>query len=132
VSGYQKVDEIPYDFVRKRLSILVAKDGKHFMVTKGALPNVLAVCSSAKTSVGTTVDISTVKQEIQQRFGEFSNKGYRMLGIAYRDFDGLAISKDHEAEMAFKKPTAQRCTFWLSKVDKNERKNVILEAIAGD
>ena len=101
VSGYQKVDEIPYDFVRKRLSILVAKDGKQFMVTKGALPNVLAVCSSAKTSVGTTVDISTVKQQIQQRFEEFSSKGYRILGIAYRDFDGLAISKDHEAEMAF-------------------------------
>ena len=50
LSGYRKADEIPYDFVRKRLSILVAHDDTHLMVTKGALPNVLAVCSAAKTT----------------------------------------------------------------------------------
>ncbi len=49
LSGYRKADEIPYDFLRKRLSILVAHDDTHLMVTKGALANVLAVCSAAKT-----------------------------------------------------------------------------------
>ena len=42
VSGYQKLDEIPYDFLRKRLSILVSQDETHLMVTKGALQNVLS------------------------------------------------------------------------------------------
>jgi magnesium-transporting ATPase (P-type) len=37
LSGYQKLDEVPYDFVRKRLSILVSKDGASQIVTKGAL-----------------------------------------------------------------------------------------------
>src|SRR6185312_7485285 len=37
LTGYEKADEIPYDFLRKRLSILVAHDGSHLMVTKGAL-----------------------------------------------------------------------------------------------
>ncbi len=41
VSGYQKLDEVPYDFIRKRLSVLVSKDDKHLIVTKGALQNVL-------------------------------------------------------------------------------------------
>ena len=40
LSGYRKVDEIPYDFLRKRLSILVAHGDTHLMVTKGALQNV--------------------------------------------------------------------------------------------
>ena len=50
LAGYQKQDEIPYDFLRKRLSILVSHDDTHLMVTKGALLNVLAVCSSAETA----------------------------------------------------------------------------------
>ena len=41
LSGYQKQDEIPYDFIRKRLSIVVSHDDEHLMVTKGALQNVL-------------------------------------------------------------------------------------------
>ncbi len=44
VSSYRKLDEVPYDFIRKRLSILVARDDTHLMVAKGALPNVLSVC----------------------------------------------------------------------------------------
>ena len=43
-----KLDEVPYDFIRKRLSILVSKDNANLLITKGALSNVLAVCSSAK------------------------------------------------------------------------------------
>src|SRR5450759_1003811 len=58
VSGYQKIDEVPYDFIRKRLSILLSKDDKHLMVTKGALSNVLSVCSSAQTSDGKIVNIA--------------------------------------------------------------------------
>jgi len=102
VSGYQKLDEVPYDFVRKRLSIVVSKDGTHLMVTKGALQNVLAVCSSAENAGGKIVEIATVREQIQDRFEGLSNKGYRTLGVAYRDVgsDPL-ITKDHEAGMTF-------------------------------
>jgi Mg2+-importing ATPase len=102
VSGYQKLDEVPYDFIRKRLSILVSKDDMHLMVTKGALQNVLAVCSSAETSDENIVDISSVKEQIQNCFEKQSSKGFRMLGIAYRDVgsDSL-IANDHEAAMTF-------------------------------
>jgi Mg2+-importing ATPase len=102
VSGYRKFDEVPYDFIRKRLSIVVSKDDTHLMLTKGALMNVLAVCSSAETPGGTIVDIATVRKQIQDRFEGLSNKGYRTLGVAYRDAgsDPL-ITKDHEAGMTF-------------------------------
>jgi Mg2+-importing ATPase len=102
VSGYQKLDEVPYDFIRKRLSILVSKDNKSIMVTKGALTNVLSVCSSAQTSDGKIVDIATVKGQIQQAFEKQSSMGLRILGVAYLDVgsDPL-ITKDHEAAMTF-------------------------------
>jgi Mg2+-importing ATPase len=102
VSGYQKLDEVPYDFVRKLLSILVARGDTHLMVTKGALQNVLEVCSSAETSGGTIVDIATVREQAQQRFEELSSKGFRTLGVAYRDVGAdMLVSKDHEASMTF-------------------------------
>ena len=102
VPGCQKLDEVPYDFIRKRLSILVSKDDKHLMVTKGALQNVLAVCSSAEISNGKIADIATVKEQIQQCYEKQSSKGLRILGVAYRDIgsDSL-ITKDHEAAMTF-------------------------------
>jgi Mg2+-importing ATPase len=85
LSGYKKLDEVPYDFVRKRLSILISRGDTHLMVTKGALSNVLAVCSSAEIAEGRIVDIDTVKKQVQQHFEEFSGKGFRTLGVAYKE-----------------------------------------------
>jgi Mg2+-importing ATPase len=102
LSGFQKLDEVPYDFVRKRLSILISKGNKHFLVTKGALSNVLAVCSSAEMAEGKIVDIVTVKEQVQQRFEEFSRKGFRTLGVAYKDVGSdKVISRGQEAGMTF-------------------------------
>ena len=102
LSGYQKQDEIPYDFLRKRLSILVSQGDTHLMVAKGALSNVLAVCSSAETGNGTIVDITAVQDQIEKLFEEFSRKGFRTLGIAYKNMGSESrISKDHEMGMTF-------------------------------
>jgi Mg2+-importing ATPase len=102
LSGYAKQDEIPYDFLRKRLSILVSHGDMHLMVTKGSMQNVLDVCSSAETKEGTIVDIATVRDRIRQHLEEFSSKGFRTLGVAYKNMGAESrISKDHEAGMTF-------------------------------
>jgi Mg2+-importing ATPase len=102
LSGYRKADEIPYDFLRKRLSILVAHDDTHLMVTKGALANVLAVCSAAEIEGDGIVDIAAVRDRIQQHFEELSSKGFRTLGVAYKNMASASlISKDHEVGMTF-------------------------------
>ena len=102
VSGYSKLDEVPYDFIRKRLSVLISKDNKNFIVTKGAMQNVLDVCTLVETSEATIVPIAGVQNQIQQRFQELSSKGFRVLGIAYKDngSDKL-IAKNSEANMTF-------------------------------
>jgi len=102
LSGYKKLDEVPYDFIRKRLSILISKGDTHLMVTKGALSNVLAVCSSAEIAEGRIVDIDTVKERVQQHFEEFSRKGFRTLGVAYKDVGSdTVITREQEADMTF-------------------------------
>ncbi len=102
LTDYQKEDEIPYDFVRKRLSILVSHKGTHMMVTKGALSNVLQVCSSAEAEDGTIVDIASVADRIHRHYEEFSAKGLRTLGVAYKDMAQTSrIGKDDEAGMVF-------------------------------
>jgi Mg2+-importing ATPase len=102
ISSYKKLDEVPYDFIRKRLSILVAKDNTHIVITKGALTNVLAVCSSAEAPGGGTANLSQMAGQIQQQFEEVSRQGFRVLGVAMRDVGAQAtMTRDHEADMTF-------------------------------
>jgi Mg2+-importing ATPase len=102
LSNFKKLDEIPYDFIRKRLSILISKDETHLMVTKGALSNVLAVCSSAEMGEGRIVDIGSVEEQVQRHFEEFSRQGFRTLGVAYKDVvSDKVISREQEANMTF-------------------------------
>ncbi len=103
VSGYRKLDELPYDFIRKRLSILLSDNSRHIMVTKGALQNVLAVCSVAENAAGESVPLAQIADEIQQHYEAFSGKGFRTLGIAYREVgvETTTITRDHEVDMTF-------------------------------
>jgi len=102
VSGYHKLDEVPYDFVRKRMSILVSKGAAHVMTTKGALPSVLEACSFARTASGNVLEIANVRDQILSRFEELSRKGFRLLGVAHRDVGSeIVITKSHESGMTF-------------------------------
>jgi Mg2+-importing ATPase len=102
VKEYVKKDEIPYDFLRKRLTIVVQQGDEHFMVTKGALTNILEVCSSVETKEGTIVDIKSMRKQIDKNFEDFSTNGFRTLGIAYKKLSTKSeIKKEEEKEMIF-------------------------------
>jgi P-type Mg2+ transporter len=102
LSSYKKLDEVPYDFIRKRLSILISEGDTHLMITKGALSNVLGVCSSVEIAAGRIVDIGTVEEHVQRQFEEFSRKGFRTLGVAYKNVvSDTVITREQEADMTF-------------------------------
>ena len=110
VSAYQKTGEIPYDFTRKRLSVIVEKEAERFAIAKGALTNILAVCTWMESASGAVADIAPALEDIQKHSEEFSSAGFRVLGIAYRALppdanepDGKAVplTRDIEAEMTF-------------------------------
>ncbi|MDD1751495.1 MAG: magnesium-translocating P-type ATPase [Methanotrichaceae archaeon] len=100
ISGFEKLDEVPYDFIRKRLSILVSKGDKHIIVTKGAMANVLEVCTTVQTSKG-PVGISQLKNDIMHNLQEISEKGFRVLGISYREIEANVCMSRDEADMTF-------------------------------
>jgi Mg2+-importing ATPase len=104
VAGVEKVDEIPYDFVRKRLSVVVAGGGNPtYLITKGALDNVLAVCSQVQQGETVTPLDDAHRAEIQQRFTGWSEQGFRVLGVAIRQgMDVLhTCTRDDEKDMTF-------------------------------
>jgi Mg2+-importing ATPase len=80
-----KVDEIPYDFLRRRLSVVVQQDGKNFLVTKGALENVLEVCSSVLEAGEVSLLGERLLASIHQQYEAWSEKGYRVLGVAVKE-----------------------------------------------
>ncbi|MDP2965380.1 MAG: magnesium-translocating P-type ATPase [Pelolinea sp.] len=92
IGAEQKVDEIPYDFVRKCLSVVTDNtQGKRTLITKGALENILKICSHVQ--VGDRVDAldATKRAEIEQRYSDWSGKGFRILGVATKT---VAIQTD--------------------------------------
>ena len=102
LSGWRKLGEKPYGFARKRLSVLVAKDGQALLVTKGAVPNVLGVCTAAEASDGAAVPLEQVLAAIQARFEELSARGLRALAVAYRTAGpGQDLLPDSEEGMTF-------------------------------
>lgn len=97
----EKIDEVPYDFVRKRLSILVAHEGECIMITKGAVHNVLDVCSYAEVS-GQGRNIAEMRDLIERQFASLGADGFRTLGLAYKYMDGNShITKTDEIGMTF-------------------------------
>jgi hypothetical protein len=90
------------DFRPGKAEGLISKGDTHLRVTKGALSNGLAACSSAEIAEGRIADIHTVKEQVQQYFEEFSRKGFRTLGVAYKDIGSdKVITREQEADRTF-------------------------------
>jgi len=98
---YHAVDEIPYDFIRKRLSILASNGTEQVMVCKGALKNILGICNEAETADGKRVPLDSIKTIVDAKYQEYSATGYRTLGVAIKTIAGSVIKKDDENNMVF-------------------------------
>lgn len=94
--------EIPYDFIRKRLTIQVKNDQQSIAITKGALNIILSICTKVENSDGKVVDFGDVKATIEKQYKELSAAGYRTLGIAYKPTGAkVDFTKADEKEMIF-------------------------------
>jgi len=102
IAAVTKVDEIPYDFVRKRLSVVVQEGQQCLFITKGALEGVLAVCTQVRDG-GRLVPLGdSQKNEILRRYEEWSGQGFRVLGVATKPVQPQSVySRDEEHDLAF-------------------------------
>lgn len=99
---YRKVDEIPFDFNRRRMSVVVAdKKGKTQIITKGAVEEMLAVSAYAEYKGEVIPLTEEVRQEILGTVAEYNADGMRVLGIAHKlsADTGRAFSVDDETDM---------------------------------
>jgi len=84
---YEKVDEIPFDFARKRLSVVVRRGDEHLLIAKGEAEGVFAACSSVAVD-GTPQPFDDIRQaQAAETFQKLSAEGYRTLGVAVLKVD---------------------------------------------
>jgi Mg2+-importing ATPase len=134
----KKVDEIPYDFVRKCLSVITANaSDERMLITKGALENILKLCTLVQVGDKSHPLNKEALEGIDQRFSDWSDKGFRVLGVAVRKLDGQAgsYSSADEKDLTFigfllffdpPKPDVQKAIVDL------ESRGVQLKIITGD
>lgn len=96
LNDVRKLDEIPYDFVRKRLSVLVKAGDDALMITKGALDKVLEICTYTENSDGESKNLEETLDAIERLYQEKSRQGFRVLGVAYRKMREKRAIKPHD------------------------------------
>ena len=79
ISAYKKIDEIPFDFERKRDSIVVEKSQLHLLIAKGAPEQIVEICSFYD---GEKKPIPNLRANILQEYERLSQDGFRVLGVA--------------------------------------------------
>ncbi len=86
-AGYQKRDEIPYDFERRRLSIVVEREGHRLLITKGSPEGILALSAACESDGRTTSMDAATLTRCQQTYQGLSQEGLRVLAVAYTDVE---------------------------------------------
>lgn len=84
IQPYEKIDEIPFDFERRRSSIAVKKNGEQLLITKGAPESILKICTQYEIDdLIKPLDPAT-KEQYKNLYQNMSQEGYRLLTVAYR------------------------------------------------
>jgi len=97
--GYSKLDEIPFDFSRRRLSVVVAReDGKHVLICKGAVEEIFAVCSRYSLDSEEGRLDETHFEAAKQQTILLNTDGFRVVAVAYKEMDPLKATYSVEDE----------------------------------
>jgi Mg2+-importing ATPase len=81
-----KVDEIPFDFQRRRMSVVIDYEGDHVLVCKGAVEEVVRASSRYQVDEEVHPLIDMLRNDILEEYQSLSAQGYRVLAVAYREF----------------------------------------------
>jgi Mg2+-importing ATPase len=106
VKQYKKIDEVPFDFSRKLMSVVVENDGRHRMIIKGAPEEIYKRCAKFELE-GDILDLGAgnlILPELKVEYDNLSTEGFRVLAIAYKDFDQPKdrYTKDDEQDLILK------------------------------
>ena len=93
---FKKIDELPFDFERRRMSVIVKDDEDVIsMVTKGALEEMLAISSHVEYKKRITELTEEIRQEILAEVAQLNEQGLRVLGVSYKS----DLEEDYDYEV---------------------------------
>jgi len=103
VKDYQKIDEVPFDFTRKRISVVVEHERQRFFIAKGAPEEIIKVCSYCELEDKIFDLTSVLQKKIEQKHYDLSSEGFRVLGVAYKRVreEKQVYSINDESDMVF-------------------------------
>jgi Mg2+-importing ATPase len=102
IESYKKIDEIPFDFQRRRLSIVTEdKNGVTTLIAKGAPEEIFACCTSYKNGDETVVVNSGLADKLMSQYIALSNEGYRVLAVASKEIPNKTriFTKNDECDL---------------------------------
>jgi P-type Mg2+ transporter len=102
-SKYQKIDEVPFDFIRRRVSVVLDHNGQRYFIAKGAPEEILKACSYHELR-RTISDLNDeIRKRIEQKYHDYSADGLRVLGVAYKRLkeEKAVYSINDENDMVF-------------------------------
>ena len=101
ISDCTKVDEIPFDFIRKRVSVVAARKDGAVIISKGAPEEILRICTGEERAGSIQPLNDEARQRIQRIYEEQSKQGFRTLAVCYRHLGATqaGFSADDEKEM---------------------------------
>ena len=94
---YQKVDEIPFDFQRRRMSVVLARGDEHLLICKGAVEEVFSVCRRAEVGGELIALDASHLAEVQAASRALNEDGFRVIAIAYKPLPSLSEGAQAEA-----------------------------------
>jgi P-type Mg2+ transporter len=97
----EKIGEVPYDFIRKRLSIAVRTEKENILISKGAFTQILSICTKVNLGNDTVENIAEHEAELANKFNQYGSDGLRAIAICYKVISTSEISKEDENEMVF-------------------------------
>ncbi len=103
ISKFQKIDEVPFDFVRRRVSVVVEEGRQRFFIAKGAPEEILKVCAHYELG-GIVSDLTEgTRRNIERSYNDLSAEGLRALGVSYKRLkeEKAVYSLNDENNMVF-------------------------------
>ena len=137
---YRKIDELPFDFQRKRMSVIVEDNqGGHILICKGAVEEIMQLCTHVEIAGEVLHVLPEHDEHRKERVKQLNSEGFRVIGVAYRTFPG-AHDKPHYSVadesnltllgyMAFLDPPKESAPEALNKLHFH---NVAVKILTGD
>lgn len=138
--NYHKVDEVPFDFVRKRMSVIVADvTGTHILICKGAVDQVMSQCTSVEIA-GQIMPILAEHDAMGRKMvAELNGKGFRVIALAYKSIPKSPVTSTYSVKdendlvllgfLAFLDPPKTTAATTLKQL---EKLNIEVKILTGD